>query len=150
MPLVAVLRKYLLAVICFGIVGTGTELLLLGHYDGYWQLTPVVLLGVGQLAICWHLFDRRPRPLRSLRAIMILFLIAGVIGLVQHFSGNAAFEQEMTPEIGGVDLIVESLTGATPALAPGAMIQLGLLGLLYIFRHPGLVAAGTEHPQPLE
>jgi hypothetical protein len=38
----------------------------------------------------------------------------------------------------GMDLLSKAMTGAAPALAPGAMIQLGLLGLVYTFRHPAL------------
>ena len=35
-------------------------------------------------------------------------------------------------------LVWKALRGATPALAPGALAQLGLLGLLYTYRHPAL------------
>ena len=40
-------------------------------------------------------------------------------------------------------VVDERLTGATPALAPGAMVQLGLIGLAYTFRHPALRSAAT-------
>ena len=42
------------------------------------------------------------------------------------------------PFSGGVQLVWEALRGATPALAPGTMILLGLMGLLYCYRHPAL------------
>jgi hypothetical protein len=32
--------------------------------------------------------------------------------------------------------------GATPLLAPGIMLQLGLVGLLFTFRHPALARPG--------
>ena len=38
--------------------------------------------------------------------------------------------------MGGWELVLESLTGALPALAPGTMIYLGLLGWAATFRHP--------------
>jgi hypothetical protein len=41
-------------------------------------------------------------------------------------------------------LFREALSGATPALAPGTMVQFGLLGLLYTYRHPRLDAAERE------
>jgi hypothetical protein len=34
--------------------------------------------------------------------------------------------------------VIETLRGAIPALAPGAMAQLGLLGLLVSYRHPAV------------
>ena len=34
------------------------------------------------------------------------------------------------------------VSGATPTLAPGAMVELGLLGLAYTYRHPALGSEG--------
>jgi hypothetical protein len=150
MPASAILRKYLLAILGLGIIGVEAELLLMGHYDGYQQLIPVVLLGVGAAVMAWWLADGKARSLKTLRAVMVLYLVAGVVGVILHYDGNAAFEVELSPEIGGVDLIVESLTGATPALAPGTMIQLGLLGLLYTFRHPVLSGSDNANHQHSE
>ena len=42
----------------------------------------------------------------------------------------------MNPSATRRELIWESLTGAMPLLAPGTMVQLGVVGLLYTFRHP--------------
>jgi hypothetical protein len=67
---------------------------------------------------------------------MVLCLFAGLVGLGLHYQGNVEFELEMYPSMGGVDLVWEALTGATPALAPGTMVGLGLLGLAYTHRHP--------------
>ncbi|MDX1314396.1 MAG: hypothetical protein R3356_02740, partial [Eudoraea sp.] len=39
---------------------------------------------------------------------------------------------EMTPSAKGWDLFVESLSGALPALAPGSMIVLALIGYSYL------------------
>jgi hypothetical protein len=44
----------------------------------------------------------------------------------------------MYPSLTGFELFREAISGATPTLAPGAMLHLGLLGLLYTFRHPAL------------
>ena len=40
--------------------------------------------------------------------------------------GDLAPPVEADPSLGGVRLLMESFSGATPALAPGTMIQLGL------------------------
>jgi len=60
-----------------------------------------------------------------------------VLGLVLHFKGNMEWALERNPDLGGANLIWKSLTGATPALAPGALTQLGLLGLVWAYRNPG-------------
>ena len=54
-----------------------------------------------------------------------------------HFQVNMEFQLEMDPSLKGLDLYRKAiLAKAPPALAPGAMIQLGLVGLAYTFRGP--------------
>ena len=67
---------------------------------------------------------------------MLLFVAAGIVGVYLHYQSNVEFELEMNPAAAGWELIRESLTGAMPALAPGTMVHLGLIGLLYTWRHP--------------
>ena len=132
------IRKLLLLLFMLGVLGTGSELVLLDHMEDFWQWVPLILLccsllGLGALAIL-----RRPASLYIFRAITGLFVIGGMLGLYLHYRGNAEFELEMYPDMAGFELVREALTGATPALAPGAMILLGLMGLTYTFRHPVL------------
>ena len=58
------------------------------------------------------------------------------IGVILHYRGNAEFELEMTPALGGLALMKAAILGATPLLAPGTMSLLGIIGLLYTWRHP--------------
>ena len=37
-----------------GFLGTGIELLLLGHTEDTWQLVPLILIGVGLVVLVWH------------------------------------------------------------------------------------------------
>ena len=55
----------------------------------------------------------------------------GLLGLYLHLRGNAEFERELHPAAAGWTLWWDALRGATPALAPGALAQLGLVGLAY-------------------
>ena len=130
------LRTFLLFVFLFGVLGVGAELLLIGHYEDLWQWIPLVLLSLGLLAS----FGRWLRPGSAtsvfFRLVMTLFVVGGAVGLALHLKGNAEFEKEMVPSLGGLDLIWESLRGATPALAPGTMILLGLLGWATTMFHP--------------
>ena len=88
---------------------------------------------------------RNPTPvtIRAFVITMLVFVGAGLLGLVLHFKGNVEWALERNPELGGMTLIWKALTGATPALAPGALAQLGLLGLAWSYRHPAVHTAQT-------
>ena len=127
-----------------GVVGTGAELLLLGHTEDLWQWVPLVLMAASLVMLGWRAVARGARSLRVFRGTMILLVLSGVVGLWLHYDGNAEFELEMYPDLQGFELFRESVTGATPTLAPGTMLELGLLGLLYTYRHPALAVRGES------
>jgi cation transport ATPase len=136
--LAATLRRALLALVFLGAGGLIVELLLLEHFDSVWQWVPLVLLAavlVAATAIAW-----RPsrRTVRFFQAVMLLCVAAGLVGVYLHYRGNVEFELEREPLRRGLSLFWEAIRGATPSLAPGALSQLGLLGLAYTFRHPAL------------
>jgi hypothetical protein len=122
------MRRVLYAILVMGFLGTGTELLLLGHYEDAWQWTPLVLIGLSLVVVAWRSFDRGSASLVAFRAVMALSAASGLLGIYLHYRGNVEFELEMTPELRGFELFAEAMTGATPALAPGAMALLGLIG----------------------
>jgi hypothetical protein len=132
----AALRALLLGVFLLGALGTAAELVLLEHYEDPWQWAPLALLGAGLLAV--GLLHARPTAalVRLVRALMGLFVASGAVGVALHLKGNVEFELEMQPSLAGLALAWEALRGATPALAPGTMLQLGLVGLAYTYRHP--------------
>ncbi|MGH7560890.1 MAG: hypothetical protein ACRENB_07710 [Gemmatimonadales bacterium] len=135
------LRTFLLAIFVFGTAGTLIELLLLEHWDGWTQWTPIALLAASLVVLAWHGLDPGVPSLRVFQGVMVLSIAGGLLGLVLHYRGNAEFELEMSPALRGWALFRDSMAGATPALAPGTMVQLGLLGLAYTFRHPALGAS---------
>lgn len=136
------LRHFLLLLFVIGTVGTGAELLLLGHTEEFWQWAPLVLMAASLVTLGWRMLARGGRSLRVFQGTMMLFVLSGGVGLWLHYQGNAEFELEMYPSLQGVELFWESVTGATPTLAPGAMLELGLLGLAYTYRHPALGSGG--------
>ena len=142
------LRPLLHGIVLVGTVGLAVELLLLEHWDSPWQLAPLALLAAALVAslAAW----RRPgrATLRALRLVMGLCVAAGALGVWLHYDGNAEFERESDPTIHGLALVRAAITGATPALAPGALAQLGLLGLLLAWRHPADTAPGARSPRP--
>jgi hypothetical protein len=129
-------RSILLTLIVLGLVGIGSELLLLGHIESWTQLIPLVMIAAALAVIGWHYTSPGDSTVRALKLVMGAFVVTGLIGIGLHFWSNVEFELEMYPNIEGMDLFKRSLSGAMPALAPGSMIQLGLLGLLYTFRYP--------------
>lgn len=145
---ISAIRGFLLTLFVLGATGTGAELLLLGHTDDAWQWVPLVLLAAGLLTLGWRVVAPDTRGLRVFRAMMVLFVVSGVVGLWLHYDGNLEFELEMYPALRGFELFRESVTGATPTLAPGTMLGLGLLGLVYTYRHPRL--SGGRTPARLE
>lgn len=122
----------------FGFAGTTAELWLLDHTDSFAQLAPFLVLFAAAGAMAWALIRPGHWSLRATQAATLAVAIVGAIGVYLHFMGNVAFELEMDPDNGGLTLVREALKGATPLLAPGLMIQLGLLGLAYTYRHPKL------------
>ena len=74
---------------------------------------------------------------------MLAFVASGGLGVALHYRGNEAFELEMYPSRAGFELVRETLTGATPVLAPGSMSLLGLVGLVVTYRHPSRPAVGA-------
>lgn len=128
----------ILALVMLGIVGLIVELLLLEHTDSLTQWIPLVSLGVGVVITLAAAIRPTRGTLRAFQMVMAVFVAAGTFGLYFHFKGNIEWALERDPELSGLPLIWKALTGATPTLAPGALAQLGLLGLIYAYRHPAL------------
>jgi hypothetical protein len=143
--LLSLVRKALLGIFLFGVVGTGAELILLEHTEDFWQWTPLVLMGLGAAVLILYTFVRSSGVLRAFQGAMALCVASGLLGIWFQYQGNVEFELEMYPTIGGVKLFWEAMKGATPALAPGTMIQLGLLGLLFTYRHPVFRGASNQN-----
>jgi hypothetical protein len=75
--------------------------------------------------------------LRMLQTVALVMMAAGVAGIILHYRGNLEFQLETNPDLSGWSLFTRIVHAkAPPALAPGVMAQLGLLGLIYCFRHP--------------
>jgi hypothetical protein len=128
------LRIWIVAVLVLGFLGTITELILLEHYEEPLQFVPLVLIVLAVATLAWHLARGDATSLNALLVIMSLSVIAGFVGFVAHFYGSAEFQLDLDPEMSTWELIDKVLRAkAPPLLAPGMMIQLGLLGIAYVF-----------------
>ncbi len=125
----------LAAILLLGTSGTMIELLLVGHDDGAIQLVPLVLLGVGFFTVCWRMWSGSSASAAAVQIVMVLFLAAGAAGVYFHYQANVEFQRETDPSLAGRALLWSVLRAKVPpALAPGVMIQLGLIGLAYTYR----------------
>jgi len=144
-PTLAVVRRALLVILLIGIAGTTIELLFLKHDEEATQLIPLVLLGLALVAVLWHAARPTTASLMTLQLTMVLFVAAGLIGMVLHYQANVEFQREMDKSLSGVPLFWKVMAAkAPPALAPGSMSQLGLIGLAYSYRFP--VTAARKGP----
>jgi hypothetical protein len=146
----ASLRQLLLALVFIGIVGLEVELALLRHAESFTQWIPHVALMIGLLSTV-AVYFRPGRPtLKVFQVVMLAFLVVGALGVFYHLKGNVEFALERDPSLTGVGLLWKALRGASPALAPGALAQLGLLGLLYSYKHPALTGVSTHGPESVD
>jgi hypothetical protein len=146
---IQIVRRLLLATLVVGLLGTEGELLLLKHTDGLYQLVPTVLIGVALLCIIWFGVSKSRQSLRAIQGVMIMFLASGILGTILHYIRNLTDARESDPSLSGKALYIDATMGSIPALAPGTMIQLGLIGLVFAFRHPVLQAGhDTSSPKP--
>ena len=128
------LRLWIVGVIALGLIGTMTELLLLEHDEQALQFVPLVLMVLGAVALVWHTIRKDTASLRALQIVMGLFVLSGFAGMAAHFNGSAEYQLELNPDMDKWELLEKILHAkAPPLLAPGMMIQMGLLGLAYAF-----------------
>lgn len=142
------MRKLILGLLIAGMSGLLAELYLLDHYEILWQWAPVVTLLVGLAAAIAVAVRPVPATLRPFQTVMALFVVVGLVGVGLHLRGNLEFEREMDPSAGDAHLFREALSGAFPSLAPGALVQLGLLGLIHAWKHPALGRSGPSPTTP--
>ena len=136
------IRIVLFAILLLGMIGSGVELILLDHTEVWRQWIPLILIGLGLVASGWLGLQSTARSVRVLRAIFIGFIASGLAGIYFHYQGSAEFKLESNPSLRGWPLFWAAVKGkAPPLLAPGAMMQLGLIGWTYTFKHPALRGA---------
>ena len=132
-------RRFLLFILLFGLAGIILELLLLAHTEDWEQWIPIVLAGVTLILAVTLAMRPSPGSIRLFQAVMLMMIVSGFVGMYLHLHANMEFQLETDVTLKGVALFRKSiLAKSPPALAPGVMMQLGLIGLAYTFKHPAL------------
>lgn len=138
----SLVRVMLLMIFILGSIGSVAELLLLNHFESLPQWIPLLLILLSFVVLGWQVVGRTAASTRALQGTMIALIAAGFAGFYFHYQGSVEFKLESNPSLAGWRLFWEAIRAkAPPALAPGVMIQLGLTGLAYAYRHPALLAA---------
>ncbi len=123
----------------FGLVGLATELVFLEHYEDSWMLVPFVTIALALAAMVLHAVAGTAGTVRLVRVVMTLLVLVGGVGVVLHYRGSLEFQVDMDPTLSGSQYFWKVMhMKAPPTLAPGALAQLGLLGLVSTYRHPAL------------
>jgi hypothetical protein len=134
-------RRIVLAILLLGVFGVSAELLLLNHVEDLSQWIPLALSGATVAASVAVTVRPTAESIRAFQLVMLLLIVSGAVGMYLHFQVNIEFQLEMDPALTGMALFRKAIVAkAPPALAPGAMTQLGLIGLAYTFGHPALAA----------
>ena len=138
MSTLSVVRRWLFAVLALGVAGTGTELLLIEHYEDPLQFVPLATIAI---AARDRVARRRRRSAERSRApghdgaVSIRRGRRHVVSFSRR-SGVPAGDRPGTEPLEIFSKVMRAK--APPVLASGVMVQLGLLGLVYAYRHPAL------------
>ena len=138
-PTLRNIRRFLALLVTGGILAMAVDLVLIGHYEDSNQLIPLAVAVAGVATLGWAALLPGVVAMRAVQFVMLCFIGTGLVGITLHVQANAEFQREIDPAISARDLLWK-VTEATapPALSPGFMVQLGLLGLVYTYRHPAL------------
>ena len=115
-PLIAVVRRSLLAILMIGLIGTEIELFLLKHTDGFSRPLPIALVVVGYAVSFW--------------------LLALVL---KHFSVGTTYAIWSAVGTAAIALIGIAIYGEGASVLKIASLGLIVLGVI------GLNAAGASH-----
>lgn len=129
------LTRGLFALFALGVVGTLADLLFEQHWKEWTQWAPLALLGTGVLAVVWHAVEGSATSRRGIAVVSWAFVPAALAGWFFHLRANVEWARDDAPELSGWPLLKDTIFGTLPTLAPGAMLYLGLIGLLYVRAH---------------
>ena len=133
-------RTFLLLVAGFSCVFTVVELWLEEHTGSPTQLIPFILCGLGVAAIAAALVRPQRITVTLLRTVMGATLVGSLFGLYEHIEHNWEFAREIRPNATFSVLLIDTLHGANPLLAPGILALAAVLAIAATYFHPALQA----------
>ena len=132
------LRQFLVFISAGVFVMTVTELIFLSHWSETIQFLPFVLSGLGLLTLSLAYLRPNRGTITALRWSMIVIAACSLIGVYEHMANNFGFRMEIQPNATAWELILATLEGANPVLAPGILMLGAVIGLAAMYHHPSL------------
>jgi phosphoglycerol transferase MdoB-like AlkP superfamily enzyme len=128
------IRQFLLIISAGVFVMTVTELFFLSHWTETIQILPFVLSGWGLIALLLAYFRPSPATIKFLRWSMIVIGLCSLIGIYEHMSNNLGFQMEIQPNSTTWELVLATLEGANPVLAPGILMLGAAIGWTAVYQ----------------
>ena len=132
------MRQSLLLLAAFIFPGTVVELILEDHTKETLQFLPFVLCIAGFITVVAVLLRPQKLTLLILRITMLGTAAGGLLGMLVHLVNNFEFVQEIQPNAAASELIVKTLKGANPLLAPGILAFAAIIALIATYYHPAM------------
>mgnify|MGYP005846941923 CR=1 FL=1 len=127
------LKSLLVFTVIFMSLGTLIELFLLSHYEDEWQLLPIILISAALLIFIFLLINPKAWLIIGLKILLWGCALSGALGAYFHIRANLEFEAELHPTQSFTQHLIDSLSGALPALAPGSMLVFALIGYIHLY-----------------
>jgi hypothetical protein len=125
-PMPTMLRWLLL----INVIGVAAELYLIDHIESVQQWVPIVVLFAVLTSTVLINLNRSRAAQQVFLFSMGAAVFSGLVGIYFHLVGNLEFVMELYPSATNTVLFLKTVKGATPVLAPGAMVGIGLLGII--------------------
>lgn len=126
------LKYVILYTLIFFLFGSIIELYLIKHYEDVIQIIPIFCLGVSLGSLIILYFRVSKLTINLFKGSLSVISFVGLLGVILHLNSNFQFEKEMRPSSSTMDLFIESLSGALPALAPLNLVLLAMVGYSYV------------------
>jgi len=130
------LRQFLFVISAGIFVMTVLELVFVGHWNENIQYLPFALCGLGLTTVTFAYLRPNLTSLNIMRWSMIVIAVCSLIGFYEHLYNNYSFWLEIQPNSTTWELIVATLNGGIPILAPGIVLLGAVIGLVATYRHP--------------
>jgi hypothetical protein len=134
--ILARLRQFLLFITAGIFVMTATELIFVSHWNETIQFLPFALCGLGLITLTLAYFRPSNGSVKTMYWSMIVIGACSFIGFYEHMANNLSFWLEIQPKATTWELIVATLNGGIPVLAPGILLLGAVIGLAATYQHP--------------
>lgn len=132
------LRRFLLVVAGLMCVGTAVELWFQEHTETAVQYIPFILCAAGLVVILLVWLRPTRGTIGALRVVMAIVIAGSLFGMMEHFENNLELARELHPTATAVALLVDTLHGASPMMAPGILALTAVIALAATYYHPAL------------